>query len=160
MIPLVLHYRHAIVKKQVLTFILFFMVVSFGASQGKEVWNTLALVKTESKFDDLMGMVTQKATPLPPAQLLNDSTVVVSGFMIALDVKSAQSHFMFSRYPQNMCFFCGAAGPESAMQVFMKDGNKIPYSEDKVALKGVLQIQQNDASGLIYFLHDATLLKQ
>lgn len=148
--------RHTIVKY--LFSILLVLTITLAHSQSKEVWTSLALVQTESAFDDLMGMVVKKVTPMKPAQDLNGSEIEVAGFIIALGTKTAQSHFMFSRYPQNMCFFCGAAGPESAMQVFMKDGKKIDLSQEKVKVKGRLQIQTNDASGLIYFLHDAILV--
>ena len=58
-----------------------------------------------------------------------------------------------------MCFFCGAAGPESAMQVFMKDNKKVNYSTEKIKLTGNLNIQKGDASGLIYTLNDADIIK-
>jgi len=80
--------------------------------------------------------------------------------MIALDVKREQTHFMFSRYPQNMCFFCGAAGPESAMQVFLANGAELAHTTDKIVLKGILKIQQGDATGLIYTLTQAEFIKK
>jgi len=57
-----------------------------------------------------------------------------------------------------MCFFCGAAGPESAMQVFMKDGKELDYTSNKVVLKGTLNIQKGDPTGLIYTLTNGELI--
>ncbi len=122
-------------------------------------WQTLSMVHLESKFDDMMGMVVKTATPTAVAETLDGKEIEIRGYIIALDVKAAQSHFMFSRYPQNMCFFCGAAGPESAMQVFTKNKEKIDYTSDKVVIKGTLNIQKGDPTGLIYTLTDASLVE-
>lgn len=141
--------------------VLFFLLYSCTllTAQSKDNWNTLALVVQHRAFDDMMGMEVVKAIPLQPVLDLDGKRIEISGYMIALSAKiEKQSHFMFSRYPQNMCFFCGAAGPESAMQVFMKDGEKVNFQKEKVTLSGILQVQNNDASGLIYFLQEAKIV--
>ena len=129
------------------------------SQDNQDPWNILAMVDTESKFDDLLGMPIITATPKPIAMAFHEKELTIKGYIIALAAKTELSHFMFSRYPQNMCFFCGAAGPESAMQVFMKDGKKVDYTSDKVVIKGTLNIQSGDPSGLIYTLMDAELIE-
>jgi len=143
------------------TISLFIFTILYSQAQttSYDQWYTLAMVNMESKFDDMMGMVIKTATPTPVVEKLAGTEIEIRGYMIALDVKAQQSHFMFSRYPQNMCFFCGAAGPESAMQVFMKGGKKIKHTTNKVVLKGTLNIQQGDPTGLIYTLTNAELLE-
>lgn len=133
--------------------------LSLQAQTSKDHWNTLAMVNTESKFDDMMGMIVKTATPTPIAESLNGETITIRGFIIALDAKAKLKHFMFSRYPQNMCFFCGGAGPESAMQVFLPEGKSIDFTKDKIEIRGTLKIQKGDPSGLIYTMSDAELLK-
>ena len=140
---------------------LFFFLVLSANAQGQvsdDHWATLALVEKESKFNDLMGMIVETARPLPPASALDGQEIEIRGYIIALAAKSKLQHFMFSRYPQNMCFFCGAAGPESAMQVFMKSGKTLDYTSDKLVIKGTLSIQAGDPSGLIYALSNAELI--
>jgi len=144
--------------------IIFIIIISFlstigTAQENVDHWTTLAMVNSESKFDDMMGMIIKTATPTPIAEALNGKDIEIRGYIIALSAKSDLKHFMFSRYPQNMCFFCGAAGPESAMQVFLKEGDSINFTADKVILKGTLSIQKGDSSGLIYTLLNAELLK-
>ena len=140
-------------------FILFAIPLSSDLmAQPADPWNTLAMVDKESKFDDMMGMVVTTARPQPIAQALQGQEVEIRGYIIALDPKAKLKHFMFSRYPQNMCFFCGAAGPESAMQVFLKAGDEIQFTSEKVNVKGTLNIQAGDPSGLIYTLQNAEFL--
>ena len=136
-----------------------FLGFSTSAMSQTDPWTILAMVDKESKFDDMMGMITEKAIPQAPALAMDGKEIEVNGYIIALAAKTQLSHFMFSRYPQNMCFFCGAAGAESAMQVFMKKGKKVDFSSEKVRLKGLLTIQQGDASGLIYTLSNAEIIK-
>lgn len=145
--------------KFIFPILLLICMASLNAQEAEDPWNTLALVNKESKFDDMMGMIIETAKPLPPAMALHGKTLEIRGYIIALAAKTELQHFMFSKYPQNMCFFCGAAGPESAMQVFLKSGDKLDYTSDKVVLKGVLNIQSGDPSGLIYTLTQAELLE-
>lgn len=126
---------------------------------NSDPWNTLAMVDKESKFDDMMGMVVQKAFPKDIVKPLHGQEMEIKGYIIALAAKTQLKHFMFSRYPQNMCFFCGAAGPESAMQVFMKSGQKVDFTSDKVVIRGTFNIQKDDPSGLIYTLQNAELVE-
>ena len=118
------------------------------------------MVTTTKNYDEYMGMEVTKSTPMAPSIAMDGQEIEITGYMISLTADpKPQSHFMFSRYPQNMCFFCGAAGPESAMQVFMEEGSKAKYQKDKVKVRGTLQLQANDSSGLIYFLQNAVIIE-
>ncbi len=66
---------------------------------------------------------------------------------------------MLSKYPQSTCFFCGKAGPETAMQVFMKDNKKIKISERKIKVSGTLIINPKDVNSLLYTLENATIIE-
>jgi len=123
-------------------------------------WANLAMVNKTTVYDTNFGMEIESIEPGIIAQQLNNTVVKVSGYIIPLTGKIEQSHFMFSRYPQNMCFFCGLAGPESAMQVFTKDEKKMKFTPDKITLTGTLQINQDEASGLIYTLRNATVITE
>jgi hypothetical protein len=147
------------VRNLVIILSLSYSISFFAQDSSKDHWNTLAMVTTESKFDDMMGMVIKTATPTPIAETLQAEVISLRGYIIALDAKAKLKHFMFSRYPQNMCFFCGAAGPESAMQVFLKENSSIDFTKDKIEIRGTLNIQKGDPSGLIYTLNNAELIK-
>jgi hypothetical protein len=90
---------------------------------------------------------------------LDGEIIEVDGYIIPLTGQVGQNNFMFSMYPKNMCFFCGAAGPESAMEVWMEGDNTVPFTSDKIKLKGKLLINKDDTSGLIYSLNGATRIK-
>ena len=90
---------------------------------------------------------------------LDGKEIEVEGYIIPLTGQVTQSHFMLSKFPQSTCFFCGKAGPETAMQVFMKDNKKVKISERKVRVKGTLLINPKDASSLLYTLENAIIFE-
>lgn len=121
-------------------------------------WNTLSMVTFKSEFDETFGIDVQKPIVGPIVQSMEGKEIEVRGYIIPLTGKVKQSHFMLSRYPQSMCFFCGKAGPESAMQVFTKGGKEIPFTDKKITVKGVLRINTTDISNLLYTLEDGVVI--
>lgn len=145
--------------KHTLLLILIAFALCVSAQSPKENWNTLGMVTIATEYDQALGMEVQKPTVSIIAQQMDGKEVELSGFIIPLSGKLAQSHFMLSRYPQSMCFFCGKAGPETAAQVFMKGKEKVSFTEDKVIVKGILRINATDMNNLLYTLDQAELIK-
>jgi len=140
------------------TFI-FTIGLSYSVIGQPNDWANLAFVSKTKTFDENYGIEIERIEPGILAQQMNGKEIEVPGFIIPLTGKIEQSHFMFSKFPQNMCFFCGKAGPESAMQVFMKDDEKIPFTQDKIKLKGTLIINNDEASGLLYTLQNGIIIE-
>lgn len=141
-----------------LVVILLFLITP--PTQNTNVWQTLSMVNVENNvFDPNLGYAQPKITISPIIKAMDGKEIEISGYIIPLSGKKAQPHFMLSRYPESMCFFCGAAGPESAMQVFMKDKKKVAYSKEKIKVKGTLRVNAVDAANLIYTLNNAVTVK-
>ena len=135
--------------------ILFICSSGLSAQTASGVWGTLSMVTIEKTYDPEFGMETLKTDINPIVQSLNGKTISLEGYIIPITGQITQNHFMFSRFPQNMCFFCGKAGPESAMQVFLKDNKTVAFTSDKISLEGRLKIYDDQSSGLIYTLEEA-----
>ena len=121
-------------------------------------WNTLSMVTFQREFDETFGIDIEKPVLNPVVKSLEGKEIEVQGYIIPLTGKVEQSHFMLSRFPQNMCFFCGKTGPESAAQVFTKGGKKIPYTDKKITVKGVLRINVSDITNLLYTIEDGEVI--
>lgn len=121
-------------------------------------WNTLSMVTFERTFDEEFGIDIEKPTLSPLVTMLAGKEVELEGYIIPLTGKVKQSHFMLSKFPQNMCFFCGKAGPESAAQVFTKDAKKIPFTDKKIRVRGVLRINATDVTNLLYTIEDGVVV--
>lgn len=122
-------------------------------------WKSLSMVTNTKEFDINMGFEVTRTKVSPMVQMLEGKEMEVKGYFIPLTGKSEQNHFMLSKFPQDMCFFCGKAGPETAMQVFLANGKKQAYSDEKITIKGILRINTTDAYGLLYTLEDAQVIK-
>ncbi len=134
-----------------------FVSLSFGQTN---IWNDLSMVQKTKAYDPNYGIEIEALEAGIIALQHNNKEIELSGYIIPLTGKIEQSHFMFSRYPQNMCFFCGKAGPESAMQVFTAEQKKLKFRQDKITLRGTLQVNHDEASGLLYTLQNAVLIKE
>lgn len=145
------------IKPVFIVFTLCATIISSCIGQAS-VWGTLGMVTFKTEYDAEFGIEIKKPNVSPVAMMMNGKTIEVEGYYIALTAKTAQSHFMLSKFTQNMCFFCGKAGPETAMQVFMKDARKVAYTDDKIKVKGILRISPKDANSLLYTLEDAIVI--
>ena len=139
--------------------ILWVALVSATLIQTKDIWVTLSLVTFESSYDPEFMMEVKKPKVSSAVQKLDGTVIEVEGYIIPLTGQVTQSHFMLSKFPQSTCFFCGNAGPESAMQVFMKDNVKIKISERKVKVKGTLIVNPKDITSLLYTLENGVIIE-
>ncbi len=132
-------------------------LVGYTSAQ-KNAWGMLMLTETEKQFDPTLGMEIDIPNIHPAAQQLNGQQIQLEGFIIPLEGKKSQSHFMFSSFPINMCYFCGRAGPESVIEVFMKDGEAMPFTDKKIWIQGTLRVNAQDPQSNIYTLQYAEKL--
>lgn len=130
-----------------------------GQLQGRDVWFTLGMVTFETSFDPEFMVETKKPKISSAVQKLDGAVIEVEGYMIPLTGQVTQNHFMLSKFPQSTCFFCGKAGPETAMQVFLANNKKVKITERKVKVKGTLSVNPTDASSLLYTLENAEIVE-
>lgn len=91
------------------------------------------------------------------AKSLNGKVISLPGYIVPFETGVTKSkHFMFTSLPLNACFFCGVGGPETVVEVFLK--NEISYSDKPMEIKGVLRINDKDPDKMIYMLENAELL--
>jgi hypothetical protein len=113
-----------------------------------EVWRLLRSLKYETKTTGLYQ-------PLftPAIQNLDGKKVTLEGFMIVIQHERKPKNFMLSYFPVNACFFCGAAGPESVIEV--ESTQAITYTDDPVSLTGYLRLNAKDENRMFYILEKA-----
>jgi len=142
------------------TFGVLLLFVLFGLkAECQSAWDQLSKVESRSTYNPELGYVNVDIVIPEEIKEMNGKFVEVDGYIIPLTAQVGQNNFMFSKFPKNMCFFCGAAGPESAMEVFMSAKNSLPFTSERITLKGRLSINQDDPMGLIYSLKAATRIK-
>ena len=128
-------------------------------AQSKDMWTTLGLVTFRTTYNPEYMMETKIPKISGAVEKIDGTIIEVEGYIIPLTGQISQSHFMLSKFPQSTCFFCGKAGPETAMQVFMKNNQKVKITERKVKVKGTLLVNPKDASSLLYTLENAEIFE-
>lgn len=119
------------------------------------IWVTLMKIKWVKKYNkkyktNMFYPKFNKAT-----LALHGKTVVVKGHLIPTEMYAGRGEFVvLSALPFKSCYFCGAAGPESVMEVHLKR-RRTTFHATKLAFKGRLELNHNDPDHLIYILKDA-----
>lgn len=90
------------------------------------------------------------------AKSLDGKSIILPGYIVPFESGMRSKHLMFTSLPLNACFFCGVGGPETVVEVFLK--NEINYSDKPMEIKGVLRINDKDPDKMIYILENAELL--
>lgn len=87
---------------------------------------------------------------------LDKTTQRIQGFMVPLDAKPTQTHFLLTSVPLT-CSFCIPGGPESMVEVKAK--TPVRYSLEPVVVEGKFTVLPNDPYGLFYRVVDAVPVK-
>ncbi|WP_282163131.1 hypothetical protein [Ulvibacterium marinum] len=71
-----------------------------------------------------------------------------------LDISGSGEVFLVSQNPMASCFFCGAAGPESIVEVAFKE--KPSFKTDQIVkVMGILELNVNNVDHCNYILKEA-----
>lgn len=146
--------------------ILFLFVLSLHGANGQAnspsaykglpslVWPKLYDIRFEKAKDNLGEY--EKPIFSQAAKSLDGKIVTVPGYMIPFENGMKGSTFMLSSLPINACFFCGVGGPESVVEVIMKQ--QISFNEKPIEIKGILRLNDKDPNRMIYRIEQAEYL--
>ncbi|EKB50171.1 hypothetical protein [Cecembia lonarensis] len=141
-----------VLKRILFIGLLLFAFAITGYSQN--VWRDLSDVTYkigQDEFGELyIPVFSQKI------KSLEGKVVEADGFIIPFEGMFKPEHIILSSLPLAECFFCGSGGPETVMEVMLK--NPIKYTSKKVKVRGKLTLNDRDPEKLMYILKDAELL--
>lgn len=121
--------------------------------QEKNFWHVLAEVSfRKEKKNDYEMEVPIFSTHL---KSWNGKKVKLKGYVIPVGEVGDESKFMFSSLPFNVCYFCGAAGPETIMEV--ESAEKVKFTSQAIWMEGILQLNEKDPDRHIYILKSANV---
>ena len=87
---------------------------------------------------------------------LEGKEITADGYIIPFEGMFKPEHIILSSLPLAECYFCGSGGPETVMEVLLKD--PIKYTSKRVKVKGKLELNSKDPEKLMYILKEAQLL--
>lgn len=121
----------------------FFLICSQTQAQKAVSWETLSQVRYESVKRDGPMWFYGKATFAPEIQQLAGKEIQIQGYVLPIDETGGL--YVLSRYPYSTCFFCGAAGQESVMELIFE--KPLKFKMDEIAtFRGVLELESKELS--------------
>ncbi len=116
--------------------------------KGSELWKTLADVSYDIQKDEYGDVF----VPVFGKDIkgIADQIVEVDGFIIPFDGMFKPTELILSSLPISECFFCGSGGPETVMEISMKE--KIKYTTKRVKIRGKLKLNAKNPDKLMYQL--------
>jgi hypothetical protein len=125
-------------------------------AQDTNFWQTLAQVRFEQRKDkngyDIEVPVFSKYLKTFQAKKIR-----LKGYIIPLEEVGGRGKFMLSSLPFNLCYFCGAAGPETVVEVETPD--KVKFTTRQIVMEGVLTLNDQDPDHHIYILRSAKIIQ-
>lgn len=138
-------------------FLLCFLALAINAQAQSDTWKTLSKITYKKEFDEMMGFKVDKPVFSEDVLALGGKEITVKGYIIPIEGYKSHKEFIFSAFPYASCFFCGAAGPETIMEIVAKE--PIKYTDEPITIKGKLTLNSKDINKLMYRLSDVVKMK-
>ena len=121
-------------------------------------WSTFTKTKFYTKRIDTLGGLDIAFPKFTDEQKnLRGKSVAIKGFVIPLINENEKIMNILSKFPNSSCFFCGAAGPESVIQVNLKQNRKGYRTDQIITFKGKLILNDKDINQLNFILDQAEI---
>lgn len=140
---------------RLLPFILVLFISCSAYAQTENFWHTLAQVSFKNAKDQ-HGYDVELPIFSNYLKSFNGKKVSIKGYVIPLDEVGGAGKFMLSSLPFNLCYFCGAAGPETVVEVDTTE--KIKFSTKQIVMEGIIVLNETDPDHHIYILKNARLV--
>lgn len=129
------------------------LICSSAFGQKKVEWATLMDVSFKDVYLESDDIYVYYPLFDEKQKKLDSQEIEITGYIIPLDVEA--NMFFLSAYPFSACFFCGNAGPESVMAINFAGNNRRYNTDERITLKGILNLNDSDVDELIYILNQA-----
>jgi hypothetical protein len=135
-------------------FIFFLLVVPiFGFSQIEITWQDLEDVEFSDMYIDSIGEYVLYPHFGSNVRELDGKQVALSGYILAIDPE--KQYYVLSKGPFASCFFCGAGGPETIVELSLKSDKDSFFMDEFATIRGVLRLNADDIYRCVYILEDA-----
>lgn len=133
--------------------LLFIIFASFSATAQEQLtWEDFADITFEPEYNEKFDVEFLMPQFGEKIKSYRGKEVSITGYF--LDLSGSGEIFLVSQNPMASCFFCGAAGPETIVEVHFKA--KPPFKTDQiVSVSGTLDLNRNDVNHCNYILYQA-----
>ncbi len=139
-------------------FFLFFVILlnENCLSQKIITWQDLSNVNFETTFFEAYGDYFLVPSFPDAIKAMHGKEITIEGFF--LDVLPGQQIFLISKNPMSTCFFCGMAGPETAIELTIENAKGFK-TDQWIRARGIFILNENDVEHCNYILKDVSIEK-
>lgn len=130
------------------------MSLPTGSTPQNDFWNVLAEVHFKQEKDQ-SGYGVERPVFSKHLRSFHGKKVMLKGYIVPLQEAGGNGKFMLSALPFNVCYFCGAAGPETVIEIDTPE--KIKFTTKPIRMEGILFLNDHDPDHHIYILKSASL---
>ena len=123
-----------------LALLLFMCLGLISFAQERLSWNTFERLNFEEVYEPTTASWVQVPVWTEELKQWDGKLVKITGYIIALDAVNSQ--YALSAFPFSSCFFCGAAGPESVLELDLKHQQEY-LTDEVITFKGVLELNSD-----------------
>jgi len=137
---------------------IFLLFIGFTDDSPIEItWETLRDVSFTDKWSDELNAYYYHPKFGSSVKGLEGKEVYIKGYMLAVD--PVEGIFILSRNPFASCFFCGASGPESIVELELTPGHPRFYMDQIVTIKGIFRLNKDNVYQCNYIIEAAEVYK-
>ncbi len=130
-----------------------FLMVQSVSAQLEVTWEDFSDVNFEPMYNEKYDVHFLMPKFGERIKTYQGKKVQITGYF--LDISGTGEVFLVSANPMASCFFCGAAGPESIVEVNFKE--RPPFRTDQVVqVTGVLELNGDNVDHCNYILKEAS----
>ena len=133
---------------RVILFILLF-VSEIVFAQTEITWDDLSDVEFEEIYSEEDGHILYPHFGSSVRELAGKQ-VIIRGHILTID--PSEGYFILSKGPKRSCFFCGAGGPETVVELNLKSKKNNFVMDEVVTIKGTLRLNSDDIYKCNYIL--------
>jgi len=142
-------------RNKIIFLILFISKISF--SQTEINWTNLEDVEFSERYVEEVDEYVLFPSFGFDVQQLDGKEVILSGYILAIDPEIG--YYVLSKGPFASCFFCGAAGPETIVELSLKSKEKSFMMDEFATFKGYLKLNSDDIYRCVYIIEFAEVYR-
>jgi len=142
-------------RNKIIFLILFISKISF--SQIEINWTNLEDVEFSERYVEEVDEYVLFPSFGFDVQQLDGKEIILSGYILAIDPEIG--YYVLSKGPFASCFFCGAAGPETIVELSLKSKDKSFMMDEFATFKGYLKLNSDDIYRCVYIIEFAEVYR-
>lgn len=132
------------------------MTSTIAFTQAEKAWDLFSDATFKDVYLEEYGAYASLLEEVPLIMALDGKRITIRGYHIPV---MEDQLIILSKFPNASCFFCGAAGMESILEVRMiTEPDKRFEMDEKLTFKGTLRVNSTDYNLVSFILENAELL--